>query len=99
MNEKQLQDFTIKKANERGILAYKMESKSCRGFPDLMLVGHLGRIFFIELKNPSGNGVLSNHQMKVLHDLTTRGCDTYVIDSTEEIEELLRSISGSDQYH
>jgi len=91
MNEKQLQDFTIKKANERGILAYKTVSVGRRGFPDLTLIGEGGVVWFVELKHPNGKGQLSNHQIKTIADLRAKGANVAVVSSTEEVIELLNS--------
>mgnify|MGYP003651614095 FL=1 len=78
--EKNLQDYIMKECKKRNILCHKMESRTSRGWPDLLLMFG-GQTVFIEVKSPSGTGKLSPHQVRTIHDIDCHGGWTAVVDS------------------
>ena len=78
--EKNLQDYIMKECKKRNILCHKMESRTSRGWPDLLLMFG-GQTVFIEVKSPSGTGKLSPHQVRTIHDIDCHGGWTWVVDS------------------
>lgn len=93
MNEAQLQRILIERCRGYGVLAFKMECKGRRGFPDLLLL-HNGVSVFIEVKNPKGTGRLSAWQKKTIKLLTENGAHAYVIESEAELYPILRHAYG-----
>lgn len=86
--EKDLQNYFVKELKKRGVLVEKIESKSCRGWPDLILVSDKGVIRFVEMKSPSG-GVLSAHQKRKIAALKEKGCNVCVVGSKQEADAIL----------
>ncbi len=86
--EKDLQTYFMRGLKERGVLVEKMESKSCRGWPDLILISDSGFIRFVEMKSPSG-GVLSAHQKRKIAALKERGCVVNVVGCKRDADAIL----------
>ena len=78
--EKDLHRYLRTVARERGVLFHKLESKSARGFPDVMLAKG-GKILFVELKSPSGTGRMSGLQKRCHVQMREAGLDVRVVDS------------------
>jgi hypothetical protein len=86
--EKQLQGYIMKLCKARGILCQKMESKSSRGWPDLILIFG-GKVLFVEVKSPAGTGVLSEWQVKMIAAIGLHGGDVLVIASVADADWLI----------
>jgi hypothetical protein len=87
MLEASLQRYCQRTASLAGWLTFKLEAKSRRGFPDLMLVSPTGKILLVELKVPGGR--LSKLQARTIEKLRSRGVRVYVIDNKEDFNELI----------
>jgi len=74
------------KRKQRGILS---------GQPDMRILAG-GISVDIELKNPNGKGVVSNHQLSRRREIEANGGRWFCCRSLEEIEAALRSVPGLD---
>ena len=72
--------------NQRGGIGQR------RGIPDLVIC-YQGRYLAIEVKSPKGNGYLTDYQKKELEDIKFAGGWTMVIDSYEQADMVIKSIS------
>lgn len=64
------------------------------GFPDRIILMPKGKIYFVELKSPTGKGCLAPLQAwweKRLHFL---GCEYFLIDSLETLSQFQRRLAG-----
>lgn len=86
--EQQLQNYLRRKALARGVGFDKLESRSRRGFPDVMLY-RAGRIVFVELKTPTGRGRLTRLQEKCIDTLRAQGLEVRVISTATGVDWLL----------
>ena len=91
--EKLLQGKIMKKCKECGIFAFKAESQSLNGMPDLVLIKD-GVVCFVEVKNPNGKGRLSKFQARFINKLDDQGGNTYVISSCEQFDAVLQRHYG-----
>lgn len=80
-----LQAKILTLAKKFGILINKIESKSRKGFPDLICIKN-GVVIFIEVKRPGGGGRLSAHQKRVHADIRNQGGTVYVVESIDEAD-------------
>jgi len=90
-SEKDLQSYLRQVAYRAGVLFHKVESRSTRGFPDVMLM-HGGVVVFVELKTPSGEGRLSAAQKVCIRDIQAHGGTVRVIDSVAGVDEIVPEI-------
>jgi len=97
MTEKQLQSYLMKVAQRAGYLCHKVESRTSRGFPDLILISP-NRVDFIELKSPNTGGRLSVHQVNTLQKLRDQDANVHVINSTAQVDALFTRIDMLDPY-
>jgi hypothetical protein len=86
--EKDLQKAIMVSCKLRMLFVQKMESRTARGFPDLM-VCHDGRVLLIEVKTPAGTGRLSKLQLKRHRQLRAAGMDVVVVDDPAVAERYL----------
>lgn len=91
--EKKLQNYIMRACRRVDVLCHKLESRSSRGWPDLVLIGG-GVVVFVEVKNPNGRGRLSRHQLRVMADIRAHGGLCAVVDSEKSVDELLGGISN-----
>tara|TARA_R110000824_G_scaffold333188_1_gene519808 strand:- start:318 stop:596 length:279 start_codon:yes stop_codon:yes gene_type:complete len=91
MNEAEFQKKCIAKAKRRGWLAYKFASPSIRGVPDCIFI-YKGQVIFIEFKNPSKAGRLSELQKRKIKELKQHGAECYVVDEMRLFDEILEFI-------
>jgi hypothetical protein len=94
MKESDLHKYTKAQCKAKQVLFYKLTCVGKRGFPDIMLIKD-GHILLVELKSPSGKGVLSELQKREISRLRNDGVHVYVADSTTTIDSLLTLITGS----
>jgi hypothetical protein len=83
--EKHLQDYIMDECKRLDVLCHKMESRSCRGWPDLVLI-YGGRVVFVEVKSPAGTGRLSALQIHTINDITLHGGRAAVVESKHEAD-------------
>lgn len=87
MLERDLQHYFIALVYKAGGRAYKVDSTTKRGFPDLV-VALDGVLRLVEMKSPTGK--LSHHQ-KCLHDeLAEQLIAVTVISSREEADQFIK---------
>ena len=91
MNEAEFQKQCITKARRRGWLVYKFASPSIRGVPDCIFI-YKGQVIFIEFKNPSKAGRLSELQKRKIKELKQHGAECYVVDEMRLFDEILEFI-------
>ena len=88
--ERDLQAYFIKECKKKGWLARKAETPGHRGWPDLIIVKDDGSVWFVELKSPTGAGVLSLQQTKTIARLNSLGANALVISSVAEVDEFIQ---------
>ena len=86
--EKQLQQYIVKKLKAAGAMCHKMESRSARGWPDLICI-YYGRCAFVEIKSPAGTGKLSELQKRCMANLLAHKMNVFLVDSKELADELI----------
>lgn len=89
MLEKQIEQYLIKQVKSLGGLSLKLTSLI--GIPDRLILLPVGRCVFVELKRPGEKPrkvqVLRMKQLKRL------GFKTYIADSYESVDSLLREVT------
>lgn len=88
MSEKALENYLVRRAKSAKHLCFKWVSTAQRGVPDRIVIAPGGRVTFIELKNPNGNGRLSPLQEVVIGSLIDQGCDVRVLSTKEGVDAL-----------
>lgn len=92
MNEKQIENKLVLAVKKLGGIAPKFVSPGFAGMPDRLILLPDGHIAFAELKAPGKNPrplQLSRHRL-----LEGLGFKVYVIDSTNQIKQILSEIGG-----
>ena len=87
-SEKQLQNYLKRRCKSLGWSFDKLESKSRRGFPDVM-AARAGVVWFLELKSPSGKGRLSALQKHCIQSMKANGLNVSVCANTTEIDQII----------
>lgn len=93
--EKTFQANIVKKLRAHDCLVYKFESPGQRGVPDLLVFAPHGRTFLIEVKSPSGRGVLSAAQKRVIGELRDKNVEVHVMSSKDQLSELIETLRYS----
>lgn len=86
--EKNLHEYLKREAKSAGVVFHKLESRSRRGFPDVMLARD-GKTIFVELKSPRGTGRLHPLQVHCHEELRSAGLVVEVIASAVGVDEVL----------
>jgi hypothetical protein len=86
--EAQLQAYFRKKCQANLILWRKLKFEGRRGAPDI-LIAKYGRAVFVELKSPSGKGVLSELQKREHRKMRAVELYVVVLSSKEEVDRLI----------
>jgi len=87
MRERDIERKLVTAVKERGGLCWKFTSPGTAGVPDRIVLMPQGRMFFVEVKAP---GQKPRKIQEVIHKrLRALGFRVYVIDGTEQIEEVL----------
>lgn len=93
LREKVIEQYFVSEVKKLGGLALKVNSTSMRGLPDRMVLLPHGILFFVELKaTGKGARVLQKFVHKKLQGL---GFSVYIIDSKEQVKEVLQSYEVS----
>lgn len=87
MLEKNLQKKILQFCKTIGILAFKVESQSTTGFPDLLVIKPCGKVYFIEVKTETGR--LSKMQKVILERLEKQNANAHTIYSFEQFVTLI----------
>ena len=89
MRERAIEQYLRDQVRAAGGRAYKFVSPGNNGVPDRLVILPPGRVVFVELKAPGRKPTplqLAQHQR-----LRALGCDVRVIDSMQQVDELLTS--------
>ena len=89
IRESQIEAYLCKRVRELGGLCYKFVSPGRSGVPDRIVV-YSGSVYFVEVKSPTG--VLTALQERELLRLTEQGVIAIAVNSTELIDEFIRTI-------
>lgn len=90
MLEKNLEKKLFEKIKNLKGLIYKFNSQSNNGVPDRLIILPNGKVYFVELKRPSGIlSELQKYQIKRLKSMKQNVC---VISSIEDLNNFLRSL-------
>lgn len=93
MKEKTVEQRLIKAVRQSGGLALKFISPGFNGVPDRLLLFMGGKVAFCEVKAPGQKPrPLQVHRMEQLREL---GFRVYVVDSIEQIGEMMREIQST----
>ena len=87
MMEKQIEDDFVAHAESLGCLVRKLVVLNKRGWPDRTIFCPHGVVLILEFKRPGGKP--SRQQVQYIAELTARGFEAYVVDSTEEASQRL----------
>ena len=89
MREKVIEQYFVAEVKKLGGIALKLNSTSMKGLPDRLILLPNGILFFAELKATGKKArPLQKFILKKLQDL---GFSFYVIDSMEQVKEVLQS--------
>lgn len=87
LRESGIEKYFISQVKKSGGWAMKFISPGVSGVPDRIVLLPNGRIFFAELKRPGGKA--RPLQLAVHRKIEKLGFDVYVIDSKEQVREVL----------
>jgi len=87
VNEKQIEQYLVRRVKEKGGIAYKFTSPGRRHVPDRIILLPGGKVIFIECKRPGAKATKA--QDYELHRIRRFGVTAVVMDSKEKIDELL----------
>ena len=86
-----VENYLTEQAAKHGMLFYKLRTPGSNGIPDRMIINN-GRTAYIELK--SSTGKLSAVQRVVIRDLLAHGAEVHVLNSREQVDELITDMKG-----
>lgn len=89
MKEREVEQYLKQKIEDNNGMCLKFTSPGNRGVPDRLCIMH-NRIFFVELKKPTG--VLSALQKRQIDKITKRGHACYVCYCKNDVNELLTEL-------
>ena len=90
--EKDLQNYIMGRAKKIGAMCHKMESKTARGWPDLIVLFDR-QVVFIEVKSPAGTGSLSESQKRTIGHILTMGCTVFTLDAVEAVDAVFKDLT------
>lgn len=93
MLESRIEKYLVNEIKKRGGMSFKLNSASCCGLPDRLVLPGEGKIIFVELKAP---GKKPRPTQLVIHrQLKRLGMDVRVIDSLESVAKFINEIYTS----
>ena len=92
MREKFIEHKLVTETNKRGGLAWKFVSPGVVGVPDRIILLPPGKIGFVEVKAPHKKP--REIQARRIEQLRTLGFKVFVVDSTEQIKNILEEIEN-----
>lgn len=92
MREKEIEQALVKKINDRKGLCIKFIYPSMTGIPDRIILLPKGKIGFVETKRPGGEP--RPIQKKRIRQFKNLGFKVYVLDSKDNIDEIIKRIGG-----
>ena len=87
MLEREIEAYLVRRVAQRGGKAYKFVSPGNAGVPDRLVVMPGGEMFFVELKATGEKP--RPLQVAQIRKLETLGCQVYVVDSKEGVDEVM----------
>ena len=90
LRERDIERRLVSEARERGGLAVKLVSPGMDGLPDRLVLMPDGKVAFVELKAPGKK--LRPVQRVRIRQLVALGFGVFVVDSTEQIKEVLDAV-------
>ena len=95
MKEKRIEQKLVKAVQAMGGICPKLVSPGMDGMPDRMVLLPGGRMAFAELKAPGRKP--RPLQLRRMAQLSRLGFRVYVIDGPEQINEILKTIGGTNE--
>jgi len=92
MREKNIEKKLVEETGIRGGMAVKLVSPGLDGMPDRLVLMPGGKMAFVELKAPGGR--LRPIQRVRIRQLVALGYGVYVVDSMDQIREVLDAIES-----
>ena len=92
MEEKRIEQKLVKMTSQSGGVALKFISPGCAGVPDRLVLMPVGKAAFVEVKAPGRKP--RPLQIRRISQLRRLGFRVFVVDGTEQIEEVLQKIGG-----
>ncbi|MDU5272521.1 MAG: VRR-NUC domain-containing protein [Finegoldia magna] len=92
MLEKEIEKALIDKVKFHGGICLKFTSPSMTGIPDRIILLPNGMIGFVETKRPGGEP--RSIQKKRIRQFKKLGFKVYVLDSKDNIDEIIKKIGG-----
>ena len=92
MEEKRIEQKLVKMTSQSGGVALKFISPGCAGVPDRLVLMPGGKAAFVEVKVPGRKP--RPLQIRRISQLRRLGFQVFVLDGTEQIEEVLKKIGG-----
>lgn len=92
MEEKRIEQKLVKMTSQSGGVALKFISPGCAGVPDRLVLMPGGKAAFVEVK-ASGRKPRPL-QIRRISQLRRLGFQVFVVDGTDQIEEVLQKIGG-----
>ena len=91
-SEKDLQNYLQHECFINGLLFYKFSSPARRGVPDVIIVKPGGSVIFVELKSPTGRGMIHPLQQFELNKLHAAGVPAYILYTQAEVDHLIEGL-------
>lgn len=88
--ERDIERYLVKRVKDVGGIAYKFTSPAHRGVADRCVVLGRGRVWFIEVKTPTGK--LTRLQELFWHDMLRRGQSYRVVRSYDDVDAWLAEL-------
>lgn len=92
MEEKRIEQKLVRMTSRSGGVALKFISPGCAGVPDRLVLMPGGKAAFVEVKAPGRKP--RPLQIRRINQLRRLGFQVFVLDGTEQIEEMLKKIGG-----
>jgi hypothetical protein len=92
MEEKRIEQKLVRMTSRLGGVALKFVSPGCAGVPDRLVLMPGGKAAFVEVKAPGRKP--RPLQIRRISQLRRLGFRVFVLDGTEQIEEMLKKIGG-----
>ncbi|MCI5836694.1 MAG: VRR-NUC domain-containing protein [Veillonellaceae bacterium] len=94
IDERDVERYLIKECEKRGWLCWKFVSPGRRGVPDRIVI-RPGSVAFVEVKRKGGR--VSPLQVRRIEELTRLVIPARVVETKEDIDEMIREWEGRDE--